>query len=210
MTRQGRYKATRQEFEPGSRRKVLKNFLGIKHAKEMAQVETVALKQAEDVLFKQYAKEHSFTAEDICHIHKVWLGKIYEWAGKYRNIDLIKGIRFANALHLPLLMREFEQKFLKRYTPCLFNLPQQIIQALAEVHVELILIHPFRDGNGRIARLLATLMALQAGLPPLDFRWIGGTHKQAYFKAVRSGRDRDYKPMEKVFAKVVEATLLER
>jgi len=29
--------------------------------------------------------------------------------------------------------------------------------------VELILIHPFREGNGRIARFLSVLMALQAG-----------------------------------------------
>ncbi|TAK86063.1 MAG: hypothetical protein EPO20_09750 [Betaproteobacteria bacterium] len=32
--------------------------------------------------------------------------------------------------------------------------------ALAETHVELVLIHPFREGNGRIARALSTLMAL--------------------------------------------------
>ncbi len=34
-----------------------------------------------------------------------------------------------------------------------------------EVHEELVLIHPFREGNGRVARLLSTLMAFQAGLP---------------------------------------------
>ena len=39
----------------------------------------------------------------------------------------------------------------------------------AAVHAEPILIHPFREGNGRCARLLATLMGLQAGLPALDF-----------------------------------------
>jgi len=50
----------------------------------------------------------------------------------------------------------------------LFN--EEVIKALAVVHTELVLIHPFRaEGNGRVARMLATLMALQAGLPPLDF-----------------------------------------
>lgn len=45
---------------------------------------------------------------------------------------------------------------------------------MAVVHAELMLIHPFRDGNGRCGRR-ATLMGLQAGLPILDF---GGTRDE--------------------------------
>ena len=42
-----------------------------------------------------------------------------------------------------------------------------MVAALAEVDVELVLIPSFREGNGRISRLLSVLMALQAGLPTL-------------------------------------------
>jgi cell filamentation protein len=38
-----------------------------------------------------------------------------------------------------------------------------LIRGLAEIHVEFVLIHPFREGNGRIARLLADVMACLAG-----------------------------------------------
>ena len=72
------------------------------------------------------------------------------------------------------------------------------------MHVELILIHPFRDGNGRISRLLANLMAMQAGLPPLDFTGIKGRRKQEYFHAVQAGLMGDYAPMIKVFNSVVK------
>ncbi len=65
-------------------------------------------------------------------------------------------------------MAELEHKQLRKYTPCLFESRDKLIQALAEVHVELMLVHPFREGDGRLRRLLATLMALQAGLPVLD------------------------------------------
>jgi cell filamentation protein len=54
-------------------------------------------------------------------------------------------------------------------TPCNFKDRTEILHALAETHIELVLIHPFREGNGRVARILSTLMALQAGLPLLDF-----------------------------------------
>ena len=78
---------------------------------------------------------------------------------------------------------------------------------LAEVHAELVLIHPFREGNGRIARTLATLMALQAGLPPLDFSPIHGKKRQRYFTAVRAGLERNYKPMEEIFRWVLQKSL---
>ena len=79
--------------------------------------------------------------------------------------------------------------------------------ALAEVHVELILIHPFREGNGRIARLLSVLMALQAGLPPPDFSELQEAKREEYFTAVQAGMDRDYKPMERIFNEVIERML---
>ena len=81
--------------------------------------------------------------------------------------------------------------------------------ALAETHVELVLIHPFREGNGRLARVLTTLMALQAGLPLLDFSAIADQKKESYFAAVRAGLDRNYEPMGKILAEVIERSLAE-
>ena len=83
----------------------------------------------------------------------------------------------------------------------------ELIHALAAIHVELLLIHPFREGNGRLARMLASLMALQAELPPLDFGMVKGRKKQEYFIAVQAGLDRNYGPMEKIFDEVIERTL---
>ena len=37
----------------------------------------------------------------------------------------------------------------------------------AKIHMGIVHIHPFWDGNGRIARLLANIPLLRAGLPPL-------------------------------------------
>ena len=45
----------------------------------------------------------------------------------------------------------------------------ELLYALSSVHVELILIHPFREGNGRIARLLCNVIAFQAEIGPLDY-----------------------------------------
>jgi len=62
------------------------------------------------------------------------------------------------------------------------------------------------DENGRLARMLSTLMALQAGIPPLDFGGVMGQRRREYFAAVRAGLDRDYRPMERIFNLVLKRT----
>ena len=72
------------------------------------------------------------------------------------------------------------------------------------MHAELILVHPFRDGNGRLARLLALLMALQAGLPPLDFSPLAGRGKRGYIMSIHAAMSRDYAPLTANFKRVIE------
>jgi len=107
-------------------------------------------------------------------------------------------------------MEELEKGPLREFTPCRFDTIEKTIKALAVVHTELVLIHPFRDGNGRVARILATLMALQAELPPLDFGSMKGYRRKAYYEAIRAGLDREYKPMEDAFNDVIRKTLGKR
>ena len=81
-------------------------------------------------------------------MHKIWLGDIYDWAGEYRQVNVSKGdFNFAASLHIPQLMAEFEKGPLRKHTPCNFKSMERVFQALAEVHVELVLIHPFREGT---------------------------------------------------------------
>lgn len=196
------------QFEPGSRGHVLKNKLGIKRKREMDEAESVALKNAIDELLSMYDENHRFTASDIKTIHKVWLGEIYEWAGEYRQVNLSKGdFPFAATIHIPHLMEEFEKGPLRKHTPCKFKSFERVVQALAEVHVEIVLIHPFREGNGRVARILSTLMAFQAGLPMLNFRDITDKKRKEYFVAINSGLSRNYEPMERLFGKIIERSI---
>ncbi len=211
MKKDGRYDVSglpEAQFEPGSDEQVLKNRLGIKSPKKMDEAEARALERTVIGLVGKYDEKYRFTAADICDIHKNWLGKIYEWAGEYRQVNVSKGdFLFAAAARVPPLMEEFERNVLARYTPCNFKNRADVIRALAETHVELVLIHPFREGNGRLARTLSILMALQAGLPLLNFSLIAEEKKQEYFAAVQAGLDKNYGPMERLFAEIIERSL---
>jgi len=129
---------------------------------------------------------------------------VYSWAGTYRQVNVSKaGFMFAAAGQIPRLMQEFEAGCLARFTP-LESGCRDIPLALAETHAELLLIHPFREGNGRMARLLAKLMSLQAGIEIAGFDTLIRQRREEYFAAVRAGLDRNYTPMRALFDSVIE------
>jgi cell filamentation protein len=64
----------------------------------------------------------------------------------------------------------------------------------------------FREGDVRMARILS-ILTLQAGLPLLNFSLIAEEKKQEYFAAVQAGLDKNYEPMERLFAEIIERSL---
>jgi cell filamentation protein len=131
------------------------------------------------------------------------LGSVFSWAGQYRSVNLAKdGFPFAAANMVPRLMDGYEKKFLAKFTPCNRMDDEELLEALAHTHLEYILIHPFREGNGRLGRVLSTIMVLQAGKPPLDFTYLT-LHKDEYIRAIHAGLD-DIDPMKELFRRVLQ------
>jgi cell filamentation protein len=199
------------EFEVGSRMRVLKNRLGIRTKTEMDRAEFEALIQAQEEYLGRIGPRTRFTAAMLCQMHWRWLGGIYEWAGQYRTVELAKGdFRWPPAFRVGQNMETFEKGALARCTPCRPGPLAEVARCIADVHAELLLIHPFREGNGRLARWVSDLMAFQAGLPAPDYGFIGRDAKKrraAYLEAVRKGYLQDYEPLTTFFVEALERRL---
>ena len=193
------------DFEPGSDGLVLRNKLDITHPADMQEAETELLEALYAHVFDTVDADQPLSVSLLKEWHRKWLGNIYSWAGQERSVNLSKGeFQFAAAHLIPSLLDQLERDQLARLTPCLGMDRDAVATAIAEVHVELILIHPFREGNGRIARLVADVMAAQAGLGPLDYT-VWEKNKEAYFAAIQAGLDRDYEPMGKWVRRALDA-----
>jgi cell filamentation protein len=191
------------QFQPGSDDQVLLNKLDIINPEEMDEIEVGLLDDLMVSLFDEIEVNQGFTAADLCEWHRRWLGNVFNWAGRYRSVNIARdGFQFAAAHLVPRLMGDYEDKFLKRFTPCEGMDDEQLIEALAHTHLEYILIHPFREGNGRLGRLLATIMALQAGKPPLNFTYLT-LHKDEYIQAIHAGLE-NIEPMKELFRRVLQ------
>lgn len=196
---------TEGEFEPGSGERVLRNLVGIRSQEDMDELELGLLGQLYEDLLIHHLPDRTLTTQDLQTWHRRWLGNVYVWAGEFRSVNMSKdGFPFAAAAQIPRLLDEFDRTCLARWTPCHGQTQASLIEAIAITHVELILIHPFREGNGRLSRLLADVMAVQAGCEPLDYSsW--ESDKSGYIRAIHAGLTGDYAPMQACVAQAIAA-----
>lgn len=123
--------------------------------------EAIGHSEAFDLLYK-LAESQDITEADILDLHRLFYYRIdAETAGKYRERNvIITGTDFTppSPVAIPSAMAEF-----------LNNLPSlrtlHPVEYAAMLHLKLVNIHPFIDGNGRTARLLMNLALLQMGYP---------------------------------------------
>jgi cell filamentation protein len=177
---------------------VLANKLHITDPEEMEEAELVLLEQLYESVLIDHLPPGPITVVDLISWHRLWLGNVYDWAGDLRSLNTSKGgFLFAAAGQIQRLLAEFERDCLTRYTPASADDHEIFVQGIAITHAELILIHPFVEGNGRLARLLADVMAVQAGYEPLDYSaW--DADRERYFAAVRDAMARNYDEMQRL------------
>ena len=196
------------EYEPGSRGLVLRNLKGIRSKREMDQAEIDALVRVQEIYLEQIGPDTVITAEMVCRMHREWLGALYSWAGRYRTVDMSKGgFTWPPAMLVEQNMAFIERATLKIKTPCRPGLLERVARDMAEVHSELLLVHPFREGNGRLARWVADIMALQAGFPLPGYHFTGRgseTEKKKYLSAVQSGYKQNYDALAAFFADTIK------
>ena len=192
------------DFQPGSHNKVLKNKLGITSESDMADAENTLLLKLYEYIFEPEFNIESMVFEDMKVWHRKWLAPIYDWAGELRTVDLSKGgFRFAAAQFLTNQIPSFEQMSLASFNHLNSLNLESLIRLLAESHVEFVLIHPFREGNGRLSRLLMDVMVTKAGFGPLDYS-LWDENKTFYFKAIQAGVAGDYQHMKRLVRDILK------
>lgn len=116
------------------------------------------------------AAAKTIVEEDIKKLHALFFHRIKEEeAGVYRKVQsIITGSQYPlpTPEALPGMMQTFIQNL-----PRLMKETHPVVYA-AKLHKAFVFIHPFVDGNGRVARLLMNLALIQAGyiisiIPPI-------------------------------------------
>lgn len=142
-----------------------------------------------------FAEINPFTVKDFLKIHRIVTDKTLENPedeGVFRNRGVIVGNRFTGEVvykppstdRVPLLMDSFLNWFNSKEVIEI----DSVIHA-GITHYEIVRIHPFMDGNGRTARIMATLVLYKRGSDVKRFFTLDDYYdrdRNSYYKALKN------------------------
>lgn len=149
-----------------------------------------------------------FTRHQDFVVAKTPEGKTIEvklWKGEYKKQDN-NPRRPDGQVHLycpPEFVQEEMAHLIEWYAQAEADTPAEIIAAW--LHHRFTQIHPFQDGNGRVARALATLVFLRKGLFPLVVR---DQDRRLYIEALEKADGGRLEPLVQLFSKRQRDSLL--
>lgn len=123
---------------------MLENKLGLTSSAELARMEEQLSKKKAVLLFEKGILDSLpagkfFTLQAI---HRYLFEDIYDFAGEIRKVNMAKGnFRFAPLMYLGAALENIDR------------MPQSDFDEIIEKYVEMNIAHPFREGNGRSARI---------------------------------------------------------
>ncbi len=127
----------------------LENKLGLTNSADLAREEERISKKHAIALFETGMLDQLVpgTFSALKAIHKQLFDEIYDFAGTLRTVNISKGnFRFAPVMYLEAALENIDK------------MPQSTFDEIVEKYVEMNLAHPFREGNGRSARIWLDLM----------------------------------------------------
>ena len=128
---------------------VLKNKLDISDSLELAKIEEKLSKKKAIQLFESGYLDSldAGTFASLAKIHQFLFDDIYDFAGQVRDVNIAKGnFRFAPVIYLQAALENIDK------------MPQKSFDDIIAKYVEMNVAHPFREGNGRSARIWLDLM----------------------------------------------------
>ncbi|MBQ7668558.1 MAG: Fic family protein [Clostridia bacterium] len=130
----------------------LENKLGITDSSMLArEEERISKKKAKELFDTNYLDSlEPGTFNSLALIHKYLFEDIYDFAGEIRTENIAKGsFRFAPVMYISEAIKNVE------------NMSQKTFDEIIAKYVEMNVIHPFREGNGRAMRIWLDLMLKQ-------------------------------------------------
>lgn len=176
-------------LDPEERDGLLQSWITYRHELNEAEQANIA---AGTAWARRQRRENILSESFIRHLHRRMFGDVWAWAGTYRHTERSIGIdpsQIQVELHNAFADAQY-------WTEHATYPPDEIAVRL---HHRLVAIHPFPNGNGRVTRLAADLLAEHLGQEP--FSWgrenltTVGEARQRYIAALRSADRHDMGPL---------------
>lgn len=188
---------------------------GIIPRSKLLRLETEGIKRGFEFIHNLTTKNTAvaITPELIVNLHNTTFGWIFpDWAGKYRTIRVeFSGKETVLPHQIPELMINLcadLQERLLHLKPGQENFIEKIVELLAWFQHRFVWIHPFQDYNGRITRMLTTLILITLNLPPIEIKASTGKDRKKYLEAMYAADEGNYKKLEDLVGQAINESLI--
>lgn len=203
-----------QSTKPKSATSFKDTAFGIIPRSKVVRLEKEGVKKALEYIVQLSIEKAQIIPQLIRDVHKEGFGIIFpDWAGKYRTIDVTVGdYEPPRYSRIPELIQNLCDDLAER----LRHLPSseqeeqflaEVISLLAWFQNRFVWIHPFRDYNGRVARLLTNLLLLNLGFPLLEIKADTGDDREAYIVAMKAADKHEYAKLELLITNALKESL---
>lgn len=168
---------------------------------------TIDLNEAYDYMLDLASRKQPLTQTIIRDLNRLSLAKTHpEWGGEYRTLEVHPAKVDYNPYAEPFDIRPDMDALITWANSAQNNLHP--VQYAADLHYKFITIHPFRDGNGRTARLLMNLALTEAGFPVVNIMSDKESRNEYMDILLDSQIKKDPTKFENLVGKYTEETLL--
>jgi Fic-DOC domain mobile mystery protein B len=162
----------------------------IAYRSELNEAEQENIARAQDWALGR--KRNLLSERFVRELHRQMLGDVWKWAGKFRTSERNLGIPF---YEIPVALRQLLDDA-KAWIDYNTYPPDEVA---IRFHHRLVQMHPFPNGNGRHARLMADLLVMRRDRE--EFSWgreslrDPGTLRQRYIAALQNADRHDIGPL---------------
>src|SRR3989338_2500463 len=188
-----------------------KTAFGIISRFKLLKLELEGTKKGLEYLEGLFAKEKNveITPKLITKLHAVSFGWVFpDWAGKFRTVQVTfsnkEALLYYKLPELMLNLCHYTEKRMKHLPkPTTQNFIFEVVSLLAWFQHRFVYIHPFKDYNGRTARMLTILLLLRLGLPPLELKADTREDREQYLAAMQNADVGNYSLLEKLISQAL-------
>lgn len=155
--------------------------------------------EAFDLMIGLVNPKKKISQEIIQQIHEFVTKGILKTPGQYRTENVaITGAKIRPPSYLKII------KLMDEYIQNIEKLKLQTIKKAAFIHHEFARIHPFIDGNGRVARLITNFYLMKNGFPPIV---IQKEDRKNYYRSLNKADQGNLSDFAKFIAHAVNESL---
>jgi len=178
------------------------NLLGLTDKNLINEYEAKGITKAELFVFG-LDTEVEISTGLILDIHNTAFGELYDWAGKWRTVNVTVGQLVPPE---PAQIIHFMYQFVDNlnFKISISKTQDEVIEALVYAHYEFVRIHPFNNGNGRTGRLLMNLVTMKFGYKPLELYKRQGESRKLYIQSMQQADKGDFELLMSLICQELE------